>query len=196
MHSDSMRSKNLKACNNFRLYDGNAALDDLNALGMDELLLQDDMLRHNMVVFKDGHMAPQTLPSLLDMISEARPNLALFHLRDDDCEEAEALLDDFEPFTPSEFITKAVVKATVGNSQGDMKRIREAKSYFLTIGKSPTETDTLPGRQSMGSALFLEKKFDDANIYFSSIKDYMCEYSLLAKHDFIEVSKINHGSSQ
>lgn len=175
MHSDSVFAKNLKACNNFRLYDGNAAVDELKSLDMDNLLLQNDLLRHNMVVFTDGRTALQTLPALVDVIPEAKLNLAIYHLRNGDCEEAEALLEDCEPVTPAELILKGVVKATMGQMQGNLKSIREAQSYFEAVGKSPTEADTIPGRHSMASALFLDQEFDDANVYLSSIKNFSAD---------------------
>ena len=174
MHSDSVVAKNLKACNNFRLYNGSAALDELKALDLDNLSLKNQLLRHNFVVFTDGQKALQTLPSLVDLIPEARLNLAIYHLRNGDCEEAEALLDALEPVTPQEFVLKGVVKATLGQEQDSSRVIREAQSYFQTVGNSPTETDTITGRQCIASNLFLRRQFDDANVYFRSIKTYLC----------------------
>lgn len=215
MHSDSVLAKNLKACNNFRLYDGNAALDELKTLQVASSsgvgagsgsgsgsglgsgnhdhnhahLIDNDLLRHNMVVFADGQMALQTLPHLMDSIPEARLNLAIYHLREGEYEEADAVMDDCDEdrdrvngespircCSPQEFIVKGVVKASLGQEQGDLKAIREAQSYFETIGNSPTETDTIPGRQAMASALYLQREFEDANVYLGSIQTYMGEY--------------------
>lgn len=176
MHGDSIFAKNLKACNSFRLFDGNAAVDDLKTLDEDDILLKNDLLRHNMVVFSDGQGALQTLTSLLDLIPEARLNLAIYHIRNDDYEEAESLLEDCEPSNTSELILKGIVKATMGQMEGNSKSIREAKSYFEAVGTSSTECDTIPGRHCMASALFLDKKYDDANVYLSSIKSYMCKF--------------------
>jgi intraflagellar transport protein 56 len=45
--------------------------------------------------------------------------------------------------------------------------------YFLQVGASASECDTIPGRQCMASCFFLLKQFDDVNIYLSSVKAYM-----------------------
>lgn len=41
-----------------------------------------DLFRHNMVVFQNGQNALQILPSLVDVIPEARINLAIYYLRE------------------------------------------------------------------------------------------------------------------
>ena len=200
MRTDSIFVKNLKACTNFRLYNGSAALDELRTIGnLEHLLLTNDLLRHNFVVFTDGQQALKHLPPLVDTIAEARLNLAIYHLRNDDCEEAEMLLEDLNPVTPQELILKGVVKATIGQRERDPKAIQKANSFFQAVGDSPTETDTIPGRQCMASSLFLQKHFDDANVYFSSVKSYLVDddvfcwnygLSLAAAGNFIEAEEI------
>jgi intraflagellar transport protein 56 len=52
------------------------------------------------VVFRNGEGALQVFPSLLDVINEARLNLVIFHLRNDDVVSAFNLMKELEPATP------------------------------------------------------------------------------------------------
>jgi intraflagellar transport protein 56 len=169
----------LKACNIFRLYNGNAALDEVRDIeDLDKILKVNDLLRHNMVAFTDGQKALQVLPPLVSSIPEARLNLAIYHLRNSEVDDAYELLEDLEPTTPQEYTLKAVTKATkyLASEEESDDLLEEAKSYFKSVGTSPNETDTIPGRQCMAQYHFLEKDFEDVNTYLSSIQSYMCEY--------------------
>ena len=48
----------------------------------------------------------QVLPPLVDVISEARLNLVIYYLRQDDVAEAYTLIKDLEPKVPQEYILK------------------------------------------------------------------------------------------
>ncbi len=84
LNPDSVMATNLKACNNYRLYSGKAAEAELKIL-MDEtspgFVFGQDILKHNMVIFKGGEGALQTLPSLIGVLPEARLNLAIYHMK-------------------------------------------------------------------------------------------------------------------
>eukprot|EP00967_Tisochrysis_lutea_P133134 scaffold233175_cov37-Tisochrysis_lutea.AAC.2 len=59
---DSAIALNLKACNQFRLYDGKAALDELAPLTREATSIDkidSKLVRHNMVVFQNGERALQ-----------------------------------------------------------------------------------------------------------------------------------------
>ena len=61
-HPDSAIALNLKACNQFRLYDGKAAEAELapltkEAVSVDKI--ESNLVRHNMVVFQQGERALQ-----------------------------------------------------------------------------------------------------------------------------------------
>ena len=164
-HFDSVLVSNLKACNSFRLFNGKAALDELKKSGdLDKLMANNDLIRHNHVVFTDGENAMQVLPPLLDFIPEAKLNLAIYHLQNDDIEDAHELLHDIEPSTPQEYILKAIVNANLGQAQGDVVALRTAQKCFQAVGTSPSECDTIPGRQCMASCFFLLKQFEDVNV--------------------------------
>jgi intraflagellar transport protein 56 len=67
---------NLKACCNFRLYNGKAAEHELKALSDQGVNVNTiDIIRHNRVVFSNGEQALSVLPSLVDVVPEARLNL-------------------------------------------------------------------------------------------------------------------------
>lgn len=48
-----------------------------------------ELLRHNLVVFRGGEGALQVFPGLLDIVPEARLNLAIYYLRGGDVQRAE-----------------------------------------------------------------------------------------------------------
>ena len=62
----------------------------------------------------------QVLPPLVDVIPEARLNLVIFHLRNDEVKEAYELIKDLEPTVPQEYILKAVVNAAMGQLSGSV----------------------------------------------------------------------------
>lgn len=180
-HDDSIAAKNLKASNSFRLYNGAAALDELKQIeDLDQILLVNDLLRHNMVAFTDGqNKVLQILSPLIDNIPETKLNLALYHLQNDEILRAYELLEDLEAVSPQENILLAVTLTKYCQSLKDSEEIdkitRQAKSYFHLVGTSPNDADTIPGRQCMAQYYFLEDQFDDVNIYLDSIKSYLCE---------------------
>ncbi|RQM19966.1 hypothetical protein B5M09_002641 [Aphanomyces astaci] len=181
---DSVIAINVKACNQFKLYNGNAAKDELRALTDKGYNIENnDLVNHNMVVFDDGQNALRTLPQVVDSFSEARLNLVEYCLRDASVviyylkhgkvQEAFDLIKDIEPSTPQEYILKGVVHATLGQQTNSRQHIKTAQQYFQLVGSSPTECDTIPGRQCMASCFYLLKQFEDVNIYLNSVKQYM-----------------------
>lgn len=181
-HQDSAIAINLKACNHYKLYDGKAAEAELKGM-MDVLSassqnLDNALLRHNTVVFRKGENALQILPPLIDTIPEARLNLVIYHLDNNEINEAHDLIKDLDPSTPQEYILKGVVNACLGqdkNTQaagsGD-EHLKFARQFFQLVGSSQSECDTIPGRQCMASCFFLLKQFEDVLIYLNSVKAY------------------------
>ncbi|KAI0222218.1 Intraflagellar transport protein 56 [Lamellibrachia satsuma] len=174
-YPDSAIALNLKACNHFRLYNGKAAeaeLKSLQDMASPSFTFARDLIKHNLVVFRSGEGALQVLPPLIDVIPEARLNLVIYYLRQDDMTEAYNLIKDLEPTTPQEYILKGVVNAALGQEQGSREHLKIAQQYFQLVGGSASECDTIPGRQCMSSCFFLLKQFDDVLIYLNSIKSY------------------------
>jgi len=50
--------------------------------------------------------------------------------------------------------------------------LRIAQNFFQMVGASPSECDTIPGRQCMASCFFILKQFDDTLVYLKSIRPY------------------------
>merc|ERR1719502_1276426 len=106
-HPDSAIAINLKACNHFRLYNGKAAEAELQVLKestSSAYSLDNDLIKHNIVVFRNGEGALQVLPPLVDIIPEARLNLVIYYLRTEEVNEAFNLMKDVEPSVPREYI--------------------------------------------------------------------------------------------
>eukprot|EP01028_Stygiella_incarcerata_P004741 TRINITY_DN2060_c0_g1_i1.p1 TRINITY_DN2060_c0_g1~~TRINITY_DN2060_c0_g1_i1.p1 ORF type:complete len:554 (+),score=117.21 TRINITY_DN2060_c0_g1_i1:117-1778(+) len=174
-HPDSAVALNLKACNQYRLYDGKAAEMELKALvDLHGTIYnyENDLVRHNMVVFRDGENALAVLPALVDVIPEARLNLVIHHIKHDEIEQAYELMKDVEPSTPSEFIVKGVINTAVGQATDSAEHLKLAQHFFQVVGTSASECDTIPGRQCMASCFYLLKQFDDVLTYLKSVKAY------------------------
>jgi intraflagellar transport protein 56 len=170
-HPDSAVAMNLKACNHYRLYNGKAAEAELKVLVDQGYNLQEnELIRHNLVVFKNGENALQVLPPLIDYLPEARLNLVIYYLRNDDINEAFELVKDLDPSIPPEYILKGIVHTCIGQNTSNRESIKTAQQYFQLVGASQSECDTIPGRQCMASCFFLMKQFEDVNIYLKSVK--------------------------
>merc|ERR1711904_686296 len=131
-----------------------------------------DLLRHNLVVFRNGENALQVLPPLLDVIPEARMNIVIFYLRTDEVLEAYNLTKDLEPSVPREYILKGVVFAALGQKTGSREHLKLAQQLFQLVGASASECDTIPGRQCMASCFFLLRQFEDVLVYLKSVMPY------------------------
>lgn len=172
---DSAIGVNLKACNHYRLYNGKAAEQELRTLldsASPSFTYAKELFKHNLVVFQNGEGALQSLPSLVDVIPEARLNLVIYYLKQDNIPEAYNLMKDVEPSQPNEYILKGVVNATIGQEQNSREHLKVAQQYFQLVGGSASECDTIAGRQCMSSCFFLLRQFDDVLVYLNSIKSY------------------------
>uniref|UniRef100_A0A671TIH1 Intraflagellar transport protein 56 n=1 Tax=Sparus aurata TaxID=8175 RepID=A0A671TIH1_SPAAU len=167
---DSTIALNLKACNHFRLYNGKAAeaeLKNLIDISSCSFEFAKELIRHNLVVFRGGEGALQVLPPLIDVIPEARLNLVIYYLRQDN-------VRFFLLFTlySQEYILKGVVNAALGQEIGSRDHLKIAQQFFQLVGGSASECDTIPGRQCMASCFFLLRQFEDVLIYLNSVKGY------------------------
>jgi len=174
---NSITAVNLKSCAHYQLYNGRAAEAELKALqqnsNVGEKVFQDnDILRHNLIVFRNGENAMRVLPPLIEVIPEARLNLVIYYLRTDEVNEAYNLMKDLEPSVPREYILKGVVFAALGQKTGSREHLKLAQQLFQLVGASASECDTIPGRQCMASCFFLLRQFEDVLVYLKSIKAY------------------------
>lgn len=176
IHPNSITGVNLKACNHYQLYNGKAAEAELKVLQQasttGDVFQDNDLLRHNLVVFRQGENALQVLPPLLDIMPEARLNLVIYYLKNDEVNEAYKLVKDMEPVVPKEYIIKAVVHAVIGSNDDSKEHLTIAQKLYQLVGTSATECDTIPGRQCMASCFFILNQFDDVLVYLKSINSY------------------------
>ncbi|KAJ8664266.1 hypothetical protein QAD02_005928 [Eretmocerus hayati] len=174
-YPDSPTAINLKACNHFRFYKSTAEMIEMKQL-IDRMSSNNhfgnDLIQHNTVVFRNGEGALQILPNLVDVIPEARLNLVIYYLRQNETQEAYDLIKDLEPSVPQEYILKGIVNAVVGQDRKSQEYIKIAQQYFQLVGTSASECDTIPGRQCMASFYFLYRQFKDVLVYLNSIKTY------------------------
>ncbi|XP_049287602.1 intraflagellar transport protein 56 [Anopheles funestus] len=168
---DSTIAINLKACNRFRLFNGRAAEQEIKHL-VESGTFGADLIRHNLVVFRNGEGALQVLPQLIDIVPEARLNLAIHHLRRGEIQEAHYLMKEVQPTVPQEYILKGVVHAALGQETGSKEHLKNAQQCLHLVGGSASECDTIPGRQSMASAFFLYGQFEEVLVYLNSIRSY------------------------
>ena len=103
---DSAIAINLQACNHFKLYNGKAAETEIKKLLEDptQYPFSEDLIKHNVAVFRNGEGALQIFPPLLDVIPEARLNLVIYHLRNQDILSAYNLVKDIEPSNPQVYL--------------------------------------------------------------------------------------------
>lgn len=94
------------------------------------MFVDNDLLRHNLVVFRNGDQAMKVLPPLVDVFPEAKLNLIIYHLKNDEIQEAFDLVKDLEPTVPREYIIKGVVYAVMGQQTENREHLKTAQSLF------------------------------------------------------------------
>jgi hypothetical protein len=99
---DSILARNLHACSTFRLQNGKAAEIELQQFKsvMSTSLLGNELVKHNLVVFRGGEHALRDLQPLLGIIPEARLNLVIHYMRKGEVDQAFDLIKDLEPTMP------------------------------------------------------------------------------------------------
>ncbi|KAG8236458.1 hypothetical protein J437_LFUL016909 [Ladona fulva] len=172
---DSAIGINLKACIYYQLYDGKAAdaeLKNIKDKVLQGLSCYRDLVQHNCVVFHRGEGALQILPPLVGIIPEARLNLVIYYILQDDVTEAYNLIKDVNASEHSEYILKGIIHAIIGQKNGSREEIEIAQQFFQAVGNSGSERDTVQGRQCMASFFFLLHQFDEVLRYLNSIRSH------------------------
>ena len=187
IHPDSVIAVNLKACieysSNGNDKEAKKILFDLQEKTKQPDLIEDnDILRHNLSVFDTSDSTSnklKTFSNLLDIIPEARQNLIIYYLRNDQINQAYNLIKDMQPITTKDYILKAIVHCVMGYQQQSEnpielnENLRKAQTFFQSIGASTSECDTIEGRQCMASCFRLGGMYNDELIYLDSIEQYM-----------------------
>lgn len=173
---------NLRACNMHHLCDdgGKSALDLLTSqLPSHSSREPHPLISHNVVALKGGEKALSTWPKLLKSVPQARLNLALYYLMGGEVEAATDLMNEVEADSPQSHLVCGILHArraetcACGEEQEDALEL--ARHHFLSSGGASTECDTVNGRQSMASYLFLMNQFEDALHYLDSIREHQQE---------------------
>ncbi|XP_011499465.1 PREDICTED: intraflagellar transport protein 56 [Ceratosolen solmsi marchali] len=174
-YPDSATAINLKACNIFHYYKSTSEMAEIKQLidkASNANHFNNDLIQHNTVVFRNGEGALQILPGLVDVIPEARLNLVIYYLKQNEIQEAHELIKELEPSVAQEYILKGIVNAILGQERNSREYIKSAQQFFQLVGTSASECDTIPGRQCMASFYFLYRQFKDVLIYLNSIRSY------------------------
>jgi intraflagellar transport protein 56 len=172
-NSDSAVGLNLKACAYLRLFDTEIAESQLlqirkfSSAGYSFL---NALVTHNLVVFHNGEDGFTELPKLVEALPEARFNLALLFLRDNNPTEAYRLLQKVQPMDTSENILKANVCLAFGQLTSETTILEEANAIFGEIGELEVVRDTVPGRQCLATTKFLTSDYDDVLKILHSIE--------------------------
>ena len=123
-YPDSLLAMNLKACNTFRIFDGKKAEQELQAFKARTTtpIQENDLIRHNLVVFRGGENAIRDLVPLVGLIPEARLNLVIYYLRKGELQPAFDLMKDVEPTQPQ-------VRTDLGAGNFFTQVPKKSKSY-------------------------------------------------------------------
>lgn len=163
-NSDSAVALNLKACDYLRLFDAEIAesqLLQIRKFSSASYDFIDALIQHNICIFHDGDDGFTILPKLVQSLPEAKFNLSVLYMRENNPTEAFALLGDFQPVDVNESILKATVCLAVGQLTTDAAPIEEANAIFQEIGSMDVIKDTVPGRQCLISAKFINGEYDE-----------------------------------
>lgn len=179
VNSDSAVALNLKSCDYFRLFTPDIAesqLLQIRKYSSSSYSFIESLIRHNLCIFHDGIDGFTLLTPLVNSLHEARYNLCILYMRENNSREAAALLDEnFQLIDLSESLLKASVLLAVGQLTADGGQIDEANSIFKEIGEMEVVKDTVPGRQALATAEFIVGEYDKVLHIFKTIEDKMAD---------------------
>jgi intraflagellar transport protein 56 len=171
--SDSAVGLNLKACSYLRLFDADIAesqLLQIRKFASASYSFIDSLIKHNLVVFQNGGDGFTELPKLVGGLNEARFNLAVLYMRDNNPTEAYNLLQKFQPLDINESILKATVWLSYGLLTSDAGFLEEASQIFAEIGDLEVVKDTVPGRQCLATSKFILTEYEETLRVLQSIE--------------------------
>ena len=102
---------NLQACCAYHLRNKEAALEVLDTQCDSKTMDENNVVRHNSVVFKNGDGALQTLPGLVGQIPEARTNLAVYYLKENELDLAAELINEMDADSPHSHLVLGILHA-------------------------------------------------------------------------------------
>lgn len=177
-NSDSAVALNLKSCDYLRLFDPDIAesqLLQIKKFSSAAYDFVDALVNHNLCIFKDGVDGFTVLPKLISAVPEARYNLAVMYMRDNNPKEANEILQDYQPIEMNETILKGTVLLALGQLNSEASQIEEANSIFAEIGGLENVKDTIQGRQCLASTKFIVGEYDETLRVLQTIEEFVSE---------------------
>ena len=178
VNSDSAVGLNLKACDYLRLFDSEIAesqLLQIKKFSSASYTFVNALIQHNVVVFHNGEDGFQVLPPLVHSLPEAKFNLAVLYLRENNAAEAYNLLQNYVPVDVSESILKATAMLAYGQMSGEASLIEEANATFAEVGDMVVVRDTVPGRQCMATSKFILGEYEECLRFLATIEQHLAE---------------------
>lgn len=178
VNSDSAVALNLKACDYLRLFPADIAESQLLQIQKFSSSSYDfikPLFAHNLCIFQEGVDGFTKLTPLVDAIPEARYNLSILYLRDNQPKEAFNLYGEITPLDATESLMKAIVFLAMGQLTGDVGAIETANEIFKEIGETEVIKDTVIGRQALATSKFIVCEYDEVLRIFNTIEEYLRE---------------------
>lgn len=69
---------------------------------------------------------------------------------------------------------QAIVQLSLGQASGSQEQMKAAQQFFQVVGSSPSECDTIPGRQAMASCFFMLQQYEDVLVFLSVSTRAVC----------------------
>ena len=176
VNSDSAVALNLKSCDYLRLFDPEIAESQLLQIRKFSSAAYDfveNLITHNLCIFHNGDDGFTILPKLVPILNEARFNLAVLYMRENNAQEAFNLLQDYIPIEINDSILKATVLLAMGQINSDAQPIEEANATFQEVGSMDVIKDTIQGREALASTKFIVGEYDETLRVLQTIEQFV-----------------------
>ena len=176
VNSDSAVALNLKSCDYLRMFDPEIAesqLLQIRKFSSAAYEFVDTLINHNLCIFHNGDDGFKILPKLVPILNEARFNLAVLYMRENNAQEAYNLLQDYIPIELNESILKATVLLAIGQANSEAPPIEEANATFQEVGQMDVIKDTIQGREALASTRFIVGEYDETLKVLQTIEQFV-----------------------
>jgi intraflagellar transport protein 56 len=177
-NSDSAIALNLKSCDYFRLFGQEIAesqLLQIRKFSSAAYDFVDSLVTHNLCIFANGVDGFTILPKLVHVLPEARYNLAVLYMRENNPTDANEVLQDFTPVQLNESMLKGTVLLALGQATSEAPQIEEANAIFSEIGSMEVIKDTVQGRECLASTKFIVGEYEETLRILDTIAQFASE---------------------
>ena len=179
VNSDSAVALNLKSCDYLKLFGPDVAesqLLQIKKFSSSSYEFIDALIKHNLCVFHNGTDGFTELTPLVNVLPEARYNLCILYMRENNPTEAFNLINEnFQIIDINESVLKAIVYLAIGQLTNDNGPIEEANAIFKEVGEMEAYKDTVFGRQALATSKFIVGAYDDVLRIFKTIESELAE---------------------